>query len=72
MFIHYSNYTHRIPNASFGLIFQGAYIWEDILVSLQGAYIRGNNTRDYMAHCCLGLDATNDFILSDKTNAATN
>ena len=32
------NYMHRIPNESPELIF-GGYIWKDIWVRLQGAYI---------------------------------
>ena len=44
MFVHYPNVTHRILNISprlilgGGLIFRGAYIWEDILNSVQEAF----------------------------------
>jgi len=39
MFIHYPNYTHRIRTLSTGIIFEGAYIRKDILVSFQVAYL---------------------------------
>ena len=45
MFVHYPDITHRILNISPRLILRGAYtrgayIWEDILISVQEACIR--------------------------------
>ena len=47
IFICYPNYMHRIPNESPELIF-GGYIWKDFWVRLQGAYIQGAYTQDFM------------------------
>ena len=40
---------HKIPNESPELIF-GGYISKDIWVRLQGAYIQGAYTQDFMVH----------------------
>ena len=49
IFICYPNNMHRIPNESPELIF-GGYILKDIWVRLQGAYIQGAYTQDFMVH----------------------
>ena len=41
MFIHYPNYTHRIPTVNLGILFRGAYTKKNICVSLHGVLYSG-------------------------------
>ena len=73
MLIPYPNYTHRIPNVSPRLIFEGSNIRKHIWISVQGAYvqgayIRGLILRNLQHFIISSIEGSTNLLCSERGN----